>query len=552
MTGGPWLSAYPEGVPATIDPDRYASLNDLLRQSFERYGDLLALENFGVSMTFAEFDTASRHLAAFLRSRDELQQGDRVAVMLPNLIQYPVVIAGLLRAGLTIVNVNPLYKPRELEHQLRDSGARAIFVLENFASTVAEVLDDVPLELVIVSELGDHFPPLKRLLTNFVVKHVKRLVRPWRIPRVVRYLDALGAGRELPYTEADVGPEDLAFLQYTGGTTGVAKGAMLTHRNIVSNVLQSVAWARPALRDGGERAATPLPLYHIFSLMANLFCFIELGGVNLLITNPRDLKSLIKEFRRAPINYLTGVNTLFNALLESPDFGRIDFSQLKVTMGGGMAVQRSVAEAWQRETGRPIVQGYGLTETSPILTANPLVGSTFNDSVGVPLPSTEISIRDDDGKPLGYEEIGEICARGPQVMKGYWNNPQATAEVMVDGGWFRTGDIGRMSESGLVYIEDRKKDVIIVSGFNVYPNELENVASMHEGVMEAAVVGFAHEDSGEAVRMFIVRRDPALTEEALMAFLREQLTGYKIPAEIIFRDELPKTNVGKVLRRELR
>jgi long-chain acyl-CoA synthetase len=552
VTGGPWLAAYPEGVPATIDPDRYASLNDLLRQSFERYSDLPALENFGVSMTFAQFDTASRHLAAFLRSRDELQQGDRVAVMLPNLIQYPVVIAGLLRAGLTVVNVNPLYKPRELEHQLRDSGARAIFVLENFASTVAEVLDDVPLELVIVSELGDHFAPLKRLVTNFVVKHVKRLVRPWRIPRVVRYLDALGAGRELPYTEADVGPEDLAFLQYTGGTTGVAKGAMLTHRNIVSNVLQSVAWARPALRDGGERAATPLPLYHIFSLMANLFCFIELGGVNLLITNPRDLKSLIKEFRRAPINYLTGVNTLFNALLESPDFGRIDFSQLKVTMGGGMAVQRSVAEAWQRETGGPIVQGYGLTETSPILTANPLVGSTFNDSVGVPLPSTEISIRDDDGKPLGYEEIGEICARGPQVMKGYWNNPQATAEVMVDGGWFRTGDIGRMSESGLVYIEDRKKDVIIVSGFNVYPNELENVASMHEGVMEAAVVGFAHEDSGEAVRMFIVRRDPALTEEALMEFLREQLTGYKIPAEIIFRDELPKTNVGKVLRRELR
>ena len=552
MTGGPWLAAYPEGVPATIDPERYASLNDLLSQNFERYADLPALENFGVSMTFAEFDTASRRFAAFLQSRDELKQGDRVAVMLPNLIQYPVVIAGLLRAGMTVVNVNPLYTPRELEHQLRDSEARAIIVLENFASTVAAVLDDVSLELVIVSELGDHFPPLKRLLTNFVIKHVKRLVRPWRIPNVVRYRDALRAGRELPYAQADVGPEDLAFLQYTGGTTGVAKGAMLTHRNIVSNVLQSVAWARPALQDGGERAATPLPLYHIFSLMANLFCFIELGGVNLLITNPRDLKSLITEFRRAPISYLTGVNTLFNALLESPDFHRIDFSQLKVTMGGGMAVQRSVAEAWQRETGGPIVQGYGLTETSPIVTANPLVGSTFNDAVGVPLPSTEISIRDDDGRPMAYEEIGEICARGPQVMKGYWNNPEATAEVMIEGGWFRTGDIGRMSESGFVYIEDRKKDVIIVSGFNVYPNELENVASMHEGVMEAAAVGFAHEDSGEAVRMFIVRKDRALTEEALMKYLREQLTGYKIPAEIIFRDELPKTNVGKVLRRELR
>ena len=552
MTGRPWLAAYPEGVPATIDPEHYGSLNELLKQSFERYGDKPALENFGVSMTFAEFDTASRHLTAFLQSRDELQQGDRVAVMLPNLIQYPVVTAGLLRAGFTVVNVNPLYKARELEHQLRDSGARAIIVLENFASTVAEVLDDVPVELVIVSELGDHFPPLKRIATNFVIKHVKRLVRPWTIPNAVRYLDALRTGRELPYTQADVGPEDLAFLQYTGGTTGVAKGAMLTHRNIVSNVLQCVAWARPALDDGCERAATPLPLYHIFSLLANLFCFVELGGVNLLITNPRDLKSLITEFSRAPISYLTGVNTLFNALLHSPDFHRIDFSQLKVTMGGGMAVQRSVAEAWQRETGRPIVQGYGLTETSPIITANPLVGTTFNESVGVPLPSTEVSIRDDDGQPLGYDEVGEIFARGPQVMKGYWNDPQATADVMAEGGWLRTGDIGRMSESGFVYIEDRKKDVIIISGFNVYPNELENVAGMHEGVMEAAVVGFAREDSGEAIRMFIVRKDPALTEEELMTFLREQLTGYKIPDEIIFRDELPKTNVGKVLRRALR
>ena len=552
MTGRPWLAAYPEGVPATIDPEHYGSLNELLKQSFARYGDKPALENFGVSMTFAEFDTASRHLTAFLQSRDELQQGDRVAVMLPNLIQYPVVIAGLLRAGFTVVNVNPLYKARELEHQLRDSGARAIIVLENFASTVTEVLDDVPVELVIVSELGDHFPPLKRIATNFVIKHVKRLVRPWKIPNAVRYLDALRAGRELPYTEADVGPADAAFLQYTGGTTGVAKGAILTHRNIVSNVLQCVAWARPALDDGRERAATPLPLYHIFSLLANLFCFVELGGVNLLITNPRDLKSLITEFSRAPISYLTGVNTLFNALLHSPDFHRIDFSQLKVTMGGGMAVQRSVAEAWQRETGRPIVQGYGLTETSPIITANPLVGSTFNESVGVPLPSTEVSIRDDDGQPLGYDEVGEIFARGPQVMKGYWNDPQATADVMAEGGWLRTGDIGRMDESGFVYIEDRKKDVIIISGFNVYPNELENVASMHEGVMEAAAVGFAREDSGEAIRMFIVRKDPALTEEELMTFLREQLTGYKIPDEIIFRDELPKTNVGKVLRRALR
>jgi len=552
MTDRPWLAAYPDGVPATIDPERYASLNELLEHSFERYRDQPALENFGVSMTFAELDAASRHLAAYLQSREELEQGDRVAVMLPNLIQYPVVVAALLRAGFTIVNVNPLYKARELEHQLRDSGASAIFVLENFASTVAAVLDHVSIELVVVSELGDHFPPLKRLVTNFVVKHLKRLVRPWSIPNAVRYLDALRAGRELPYAEAEVGPQDVAFLQYTGGTTGLAKGAMLTHRNLVSNVLQSVAWARPALDDGGERAATPLPLYHIFSLTANLFCFIELGGVNLLITNPRDLRSLVKELSRAPINYITGVNTLFNALVEAPGFERIDFSRLKVAMGGGMAVQRSVAEAWERKTGRPIVQGYGLTETSPIVAANPLVGSTFNDSVGVPLPSTEISIRDDDGEPLGYDEVGEICARGPQVMKGYWNNPDATAEVMIDGGWLRTGDIGRMSASGFVYIEDRKKDVIIVSGFNVYPNELENVATMHAGVKEAAVIGVPHEGSGEAIRMFIVPADTSLTEAALMAFLREQLTGYKIPDEIIFTDELPKTDVGKVLRRALR
>lgn len=552
MTGRPWLAAYPAGVPATIDPELYSSLSELLEHSFERYRDQPALENLGVSMTFAELDTASRQLTAFFQSRDELRQGDRVAVMLPNLIQYPVVVVGLLRAGLTIVNVNPLYKPRELGHQLRDSGARAIIVLENFASTVAAVLDEVPVELVIVSELGDHFPPVRRLVTNFVVKHVKRLVRPWRIPNAVRYLDALREGRRLPYAKVKLGPEDLAFLQYTGGTTGVAKGAMLTHRNIVSNVLQSVAWARPALNEGGERAATPLPLYHIFSLMANLFCFIELGGVNLLITNPRDIRSLIKELSRAPINYLTGVNTLFNVLLESPDFHRIDFSQLKVTMGGGMAVQRSVAEAWQRATGRPIVQGYGLTETSPIVAANSLVATSFNDSVGVPLPSTEVSIRDDDGGPLNYGEVGEICVRGPQVMKGYWNRPEETAAVMLDDGWLKTGDIGHMDESGLLYIEDRKKDMIIVSGFKVYPNEVENVVSMHPGVLEVAAIGVPDANSGEAVKLFVVRKDPSLTDEELIAYCRTQLTGYKIPREVVFKEELPKTNVGKVLRRALR
>lgn len=552
MSRPPWLDAYPQGVPATIDPDRYKSLNELFEQSFERNRDRVALENFGATMSYAELDSASRNLAAFLQSFDKLEFGDRVAVMLPNVMQYPVAVCGILRAGLTVVNVNPLYKPRELEHQLRDSGARAIIVLENFAATVSAVIDRVPLEMAIVSQLGDHFRTPRRQLTNFVVKYVKRLVRRWSLHGTVRYLDALRAGARQSYAKPNVGAEDLAFLQYTGGTTGVAKGAMLTHRNLVSNMLQSVEWAKPALDEDGERAATPLPLYHIFSLMANLFCFIELGGIILLITNPRDVRSLVKELSRAPINYLTGVNTLFNVLLDSPDFHRIDFSHLKVTMGGGMAVQRSVAEAWQRATGRPIVQGYGLTETSPIVSANPLISERFNDSIGVPLPSTEISIRGEDGEPLELNVAGEICVRGPQVMKGYWNNPEATAEIMLDGGWLKTGDIGRMDESGYVYLEDRKKDVIIVSGFNVYPNELEDVAVMHPGVMEAAAVGVQDPDSGEAIRLFIVRKDPTLSEKDLSAYLREQLTGYKIPREIVFKDELPKTNVGKVLRRALR
>lgn len=551
MSRAPWLDAYPAGVPATIDADRYASLNELLENSFERHRDRTALENYGSTMSYAELDAASRQFAAYLQSRAELRREDRVAVMLPNVMQYPVVVCGILRAGLTVVNVNPLYKPRELEHQLRDSGARVVIVLENFAATVAAVESRLRLDLVIVSQLGDHFPALKRLTTNFVVKYLKPRVRPYRLPRTVRYLEALRQGTNQPYAKPKVAAEDLAFLQYTGGTTGLAKGAMLTHRNIVSNVLQSVEWARPALNEGGERAATPLPLYHIFSLMANLFCFLELGGIILLITDPRDVKSLIKELSRAPVSYLTGVNTLFNVLLESPDFHRIDFSHLKITMGGGAAVQRSVAEAWQLATGRPIVQGYGLTETSPIVSANSLVSERFSDSVGVPLPSTDISIRDENGKPLGVNEVGEICVRGPQVMKGYWNNPEATAEVMLDG-WLKTGDIGRIDEAGFVFIEDRKKDLIIVSGFNVYPSELENVASMHPGVMEAAAIGVPDTKTGEAVRMFIVRKDPALSEAQLRAYLREQLAGYKVPREIVFKDELPKTSVGKVLRRALR
>ncbi len=547
-----WLDAYPAGVPATIDPDDYASLVDLLEESFARYHDRVALENYGETMSYAQLDAASEAFAAYLQQHVGLHRGERVAVMLPNVMQYAVAVCGILRAGLAVVNVNPLYKRRELEHQLVDSGARVILVLESFAATVAACAGDVELDLVIVSGLGDHFRPIKRLLTTFVVKYVKRMVRPYRLQRSVRYLDTLAEGRRLSLDRPALGHDDLAFLQYTGGTTGIAKGAMLTHRNLVSNVLQSVAWARPALDEGGERAATPLPLYHIFSLMANLFCFLRLGGVILLITNPRDVNSVIKELARAPVNYLTGVNTLFNVLLESPDIGRVDFSQLKVTMGGGMAVQRSVAEQWQRLTGRPIVQGYGLTETSPIVCANSLVSDEFSDSIGVPLPSTEITIRDEQGEALPTGETGEICVRGPQVMKGYWNRPEETAAVMLPDGWLRTGDIGRMTEAGLVYIEDRKKDVIVVSGFKVYPNEVENVASAHPGVLEVAVVGVPDEGSGEDVRMFVVKKDPSLTEEALKTYLRAELTGYKMPRDVIFKDALPKTTVGKVLRRELR
>jgi long-chain acyl-CoA synthetase len=547
-----WLDAYPSGVPATIDPNEFPSVVELLEQSFGRYASRPALENFGVTMTYTELDEASRAFAAYLQQGAGLNRGDRVAIMMPNTIQYVVAVCGILRAGLTVVNVNPLYTPRELAHQLSDSGARAILVLEAFAATVADVTERVSLDLIIISRLGDHFPPLKRIVTNAVVKYVKRMIRPYRLERTVDYRDALARGHALDYRKPEIGHDDLAFLQYTGGTTGVAKGAMLSHRNIVSNVLQSVAWALPALDEDGERAATPLPLYHIFSLMANLFCFLRLGGVILLITNPRDVRSLIAELSRAPINYLTGVNTLFNVLVESPDARRIDFSRLKVTMGGGMAVQRSVAEAWRELTGRPIVQGYGLTETSPIVCANPLISEEFSDSIGVPLPSTEISVRDDNGDELPVGDIGELCVRGPQVMQGYWNKPAETADVMLPDGWFRTGDIGRMTDDGLFYIEDRKKDMIIVSGFNVYPNELENVATGHPGVLEAAAIGVPDEDSGEAVRMFIVKKDPTLSEQALRGYLSEQLTGYKIPREIVFRDELPKTAVGKVLRRDLR
>ena len=547
----PWLGTYPEEMPAEIDPDRYASLKDLIERSCARFADHPAFSNAGTAIPYAEVEALSRHFAAYLQAAG-LQHGDRVAIMMPNLLQYPIAAFAALRAGMVVVNVNPLYTPRELEHQLTDSGARAIVVLANFAHTLQQVIKATDLETVIVTEIGDQFPPLKRVLVNRVVRHVKKLVPRWRIAGAVRYTAALARGQRLTFQDVAVDSEDIAFLQYTGGTTGVAKGAILTHRNMVSNVLQVTACAGPYLEGPGDVAATPLPLYHVFSLTANLLLFFELGGHDMLITNPRDLPGMIKDLARQPVTYITGVNTLYAAMLESPEFNALDLSALRISIGGGMAVQSDVAVRWKALTGITLCQGYGLTETSPVVCVNPLDGRDFNGSVGLPVPSTHVQIRDDADNALPIGEIGEICVQGPQVMRAYWQRPEATAEILTADGWLMTGDIGRIDEQGFVYIEDRKKDIIIVSGFNVYPNEIEDVVAAHPGVLEAAAIGIPHEQSGEAVRLFVVARDPELAADDLIAYCREHLTGYKIPREVMFRDELPKTNVGKILRRALR
>ena len=548
----PWLTSYPLGVPAEIDPDRYASLVALLEASFERFAARPAFTNLGTTLTFADVERLSRAFAAYLQSLPGLTVGDRVAIMLPNSLQSPVVLFGILRAGMVAVNVNPMYTVPELTHQLADSGARAIVVLENFAHTVADALPRTVVETVIVSRLGDHCAAPKRALVNFVVKHVKKLVPPWQVPGAVAYRQVLARGAELPYRAPPLTGHDLAFLQYTGGTTGRAKGAMLTHRNMIANSLQAAAWAQPFFTADAGVVVTPLPLYHVYSLTANLLCFIELGGHNLLITDPRDVRGFIKLLRKHRFSFMTGVNTLFNALLHVPEFATLDFSSMHVCMGGGMAVQREVAARWQAVTGVTIAQGYGLTEASPIVCANPLDLKDFNGSVGVPFPSTEVGIFDETGRQFGVNEVGEICARGPQVMAGYWNRPEETALVLFGDGWLRTGDIGRIDAAGFVFIEDRKKDVIVVSGFKVYPNEIEDVATRQAGVLEAAAIGVPDEQSGEVVKLFVVRKDPSLTVAAVIAHARQNLTGYKIPRHVEFLDELPKTNVGKVLRRALK
>jgi long-chain acyl-CoA synthetase len=552
MIDKPWLAHYPRGVPAEIDPDRYASLSELLESSFSRFADDPAFTNLGVTRTFAETEAASRAFAGFLQSLPGISRGDRVAVMLPNTLQSPVAIFGVLRAGMIVVNVNPLYTVPELEHQLADSGAKTIVVLENFASTVERALPKTQVKHVIVSRIGDHLPWPKSALANLAVKYVKKRVPAWHIAGAIDYRAALERGRAQPYQRPELRGDDVAFLQYTGGTTGRAKGAMLTHRNLVANTLQAAAWATPFYDDNAGVVLTPLPLYHVYSLTANLFCFVELGGHNLLITDPRDVRGLVALLRKTRFSFMTAVNTLFNALLNAPGFADLDFSSLRIVMGGGMAVQREVAARWQRVTGVPIAQGYGLTEASPIHTGNPLDLTAFNGSVGLPFPSTDVAVCDDAGKALAVGEVGEICARGPQVMAGYWNRPDETAQVLFGDGWLRTGDIGRMDSQGYVYIEDRKKDVIVVSGFKVYPNEIEDVAASQPGVREVAAIGVPDKQSGEVVKLFVVRNDSKITEADVIAHARANLTGYKIPRQVEFLDELPKSNVGKVLRRALK
>jgi len=548
-----WLKEYPKGVPAEIDVNEFPSLREFLEQSFEKYRSLPAFTNMGHSITFGELDQCSRYLGAWLQKNAGLSKGDRVAVMMPNIIQYAVAVAAILRAGLTVTNVNPLYTPRELEHQLKDSGAKAIIIVENFAGTLAKVRNNTDIKTVVVTAIGDMLPAPKRHLVNFVIRRVKKMVPEWNIPDAVPFHKALKEGKWQTMDRPALGHEDVAFLQYTGGTTGVAKGAVLIHRNIIANVLQARAWLSATVTEGQSVVITPLPLYHIFSLTANFFTFTFMGGNNILITNPRDMPGFIKELKKQKFTFITGVNTLFNGLLNTPGFDEVDFSQLRATLGGGMAVQRAVAERWQQVTGKPLIEAYGLTETSPAACINPMTNTEFNGSIGLPISSTEVSIRDEAGQDLGIGAVGEICIRGPQVMAGYWNRPDETDKVMLEGGWFRSGDMGRMDDKGYVFIEDRKKDMILVSGFNVYPNEVEGVAVMHPAVLEVAAVGIPDEKSGELVKLFVVcKPGESVTEKELIAFCRESLTGYKVPRRVEFRDELPKTNVGKILRRELR
>lgn len=547
-----WLKRYPADVPAEIDPDRYSSLVEMFENAALRYADQPAFINMGEVMTFRKLEERSRAFAAYLQQGLGLQKGDRVALMMPNLLQYPIALFGILRAGMVVVNVNPLYTPRELEHQLNDSGAAAIVIVSNFAHTLEKIVFKTQVKHVILTRMGDQLSTAKGTLVNFVVKYIKRLVPKYYLPDAISFRTALQKGRRMQYVKPDVINTDMAFLQYTGGTTGVAKGAMLTHRNMQSNLEQAKAAYAPLLQPGHELVVTALPLYHIFALTMNCLLFIELGGRSLLITNPRDIPGMVKELSRYPFTAMTGVNTLFNALLNNEEFTKLDFSTLRLSVGGGMPVQKAVAEKWEKLTGKHLLEGYGLTECSPLVTGNPYDLKHYSGSIGLPVPSTDVRLVDDEGNDVTvFGEPGELWVRGPQVMLGYWQRPDATDEVLKDG-WLATGDVATLDEQGFLRIVDRKKDMILVSGFNVYPNEIEDVVALHPKVLESAAVGVPNEVSGETVKLFVVKKDASLMPEELLTHCRRYLTGYKVPKIVEFRDELPKSNVGKILRRELR
>lgn len=548
-----WLKNYPADIPEEIQVDSSQTLVDLLETSCRQHGDAPAFSNMNTDLSYNDLDRLSQHFASYLQNELGFSRGDRIAIMMPNLLQYPVALFGILRAGMVVVNVNPMYTARELQHQLADAGTRAIVVVENFAHTLARVMDKVPLEAVITTRVGDCLPPFKRALVNFAVKYIKRLVPDFNLPGAISFNTALADGARQPMAEVAITRDDIAFLQYTGGTTGLAKGAVILHRNIVANITQAQAWIDPWLpQDRQLTIITPLPLYHIFALMANCLVFIQRGGKNVLITDPRDLSGLVKQFQKHQPTAFAGVNTLFNGLINRSDFQALDFSSLRLTLGGGAAVQKAVAEKWQDLTGLPLIEAYGLTEASPAVAVNPLNLESYNGSIGLPLPSTDIALRDDKGHEVASGESGELCVAGPQVALEYWENPEETRQSFSPDGFFHTGDIARMDDQGFLYIVDRKKDMILVSGFNVFPNEIEDALVEHPKINEAACIGVANDKTGEAVKVFIVKDDDSLTADEVIAYCRQQMTAYKVPRQVEFLDRLPKSNIGKVLRRELR
>lgn len=551
MENRAWLKNYPKGVPANVDTEAYCSINELIEEIFEKFKKKKAFSNFGKAMTYGQIDLQSKAFGAYLLSRG-LVKGDRIALMMPNLLQYPIALFGAIRAGLIVVNTNPLYTPREMKHQFVDSGAKAIVIAANFAQNLEKIIGDTEIKTVIVTTVGELLPFPKGNLINFVIKYVKKGVPKYDLQNIVNFREALSQGKKFSLPALDLQPDDTAMIQYTGGTTGVSKGAMLTHKNLIANCKQVEAFMSPFVKEGEEIALSPLPMYHIFAFTVHTLCLFSIGAHSVLVTNPRDLKSLMKEFKANPISLMTGVNTLFNGLVNHPDFNGLDFSSLKITIGGGMAVQRPVAEKWQKITECPLTEGYGMTESSPVLTVNPLDGSGRIGMIGLPVPSTDMRIVGDDGSVLGIGQVGEIQAKGDQVMKGYYNRPEATAETIDAEGWLSTGDIGMMDEEGFFKIVDRKKDMILVSGFNVFPNEVEEVIMGNPKVLEVAAIGIPDEKSGEVVKVFVVKKDASLTSEEVIAFCREEMTGYKIPKVVEFRNDLPKSNVGKILRKELR